>query len=73
MLGELMAKGQRVLNINITQDILDDLEVIGEYLDELGIPRAKSKGGYNKTLAIAYALRQVARQISEGNPPKNEG
>jgi hypothetical protein len=63
----------RIVNINLSEDMLRDLETIGEYLDNLGIPRSKSKGGYNKTQAIAYALKQIARQIEKGSPPTIEG
>lgn len=58
------------ISLRLTEDALEDMRLIAEYLADSGNDAAMWAGEVNKTYAVIYALRQVADEIRKSHPGK---
>lgn len=58
------------ISLRLTEDAIEDMRLIAEYLADSGNDAAMWAGEVNKTYAVIYALRQVADEIRQAHPGK---
>jgi hypothetical protein len=58
------------ISLRLTEDAIEDMNVIAQHLADNGNDAALWAGETNKTYAVIYALRQVADEIRKANPGK---
>ncbi len=59
---------KKPISLRLTEEALEDMQLIATHLFESGNDAAMWGGEANKTYAVIYALRQVADEIRAANP-----
>lgn len=56
------------ISLRLTEEAIEDMRLIAEYLADSGNDAAMWAGEVNKTYAVIYALRQVDDEIRAAHP-----